>query len=166
MTVLAAWGFHENAKEALDYRTRNYIASSAQHRVEAAPELKRDENGKVILPEWFVKRQEQIQAGEINPDDPTGIPRARATVDEDGNPWFIKTPFDPNAPVQIPESDAETEQATNVASKTGKPINVEAAQPITVEPIGRAPAEPINVVLQPGERTIIYQDGSAPHDEL
>lgn len=142
--------------------------------------MKRDETGKVLLPDWFVKRQEQIQNGEIDPDDPKGIPRSKATVDEDGNPWFIKTPFDPNAPLQASESaddtaSKSTDQATTNAPGSESASNDDAAsstdaptvvKSITLQPVARPPVEPINVVLQPGERTIIYQDASAPHDEL
>lgn len=175
-TVLSAWGFEENAQEAFDHRTRTYMATSGQFKVEPAAELKRDENGNIELPGWFVKRQEAIKRGEIDPDDPTGIPRAAPTLDEDGNPWFIKTPLDPNAPVYIPAQQEdkqdnivnEGQSASNDASSKG----IETIEIAAVEQYRSGKFKPIEVNLKPGERTVInladivVDEAPTPHDEL
>lgn len=177
-TVLASWGFHEDAKEALDYRTRNYVASSGNFKVAAAPELKRDESGKVLLPDWFVKRQEQIQKGEISPDDASGIPMATPTVDEDGNPWFIKTPFDPNAPLKIAENQLKDLDNVDITVEANAPASKEAVDEIenavetiqlvkTLEPVKAPakrskPADSSNAKQSNSEPIVVEPLGPAP----
>jgi hypothetical protein len=66
IAILRHWGFTKNADTARSYRTQMYHATNGP-RVEPAPELKLDENGNVILPDWFIKRETQILQGERDP---------------------------------------------------------------------------------------------------
>lgn len=184
ITVLAAWGFRKDAEAAKSLRMRNMIASSHRHNVPKAPELI-VENGKVVMPAWFENRKAKLEAGELNPDDASGVPKAPSV--EDGDlPWFMTAPSDPDTLLADLRQDGAATEAIEAIFADETEVDPEEQFDMNRKdlsmrkPVG--PSKPIEAILKPGERKVYHFEhddapasvttseeevpAAAPHDEL
>lgn len=85
-SILYHWGFRKNSDAAMEYRTKQYQATTLPYTPKAA-ELTLDENGKVVFPQWFSERESGILADQVDPyyRDPN-----RAPVDPSTLPYEVE----------------------------------------------------------------------------